>query len=60
MRRESGQEGAAFGDRPGMKSGKSGTSGPYFKGIGVKQDTDTAAEWYLKALQHCTAHILFL
>ena len=43
-----------------MQSGKSGTRGAYFKGIGVKQDKDTAAEWYLKALQHCTAHILFL
>ena len=43
-----------------MKSAKSGTGGAYFKGIGVKQDKDTAAEWYLKALQHCTAHIIFL
>ena len=43
-----------------MQSGKSGTSGAYFKGFGVKQVKDTAAEWYLKALQHCTAHILFL
>ena len=60
MRRESGQEGGGFRRPPGMKSGKSGTGGAYFKGIGVKQDTDTAAEWYLKALQHCTAHILFL
>ena len=43
-----------------MQSSKSGTSDAYFKGFGVKQDTDTAAEWYLKALQHCTAHIIFL
>ena len=43
-----------------MQSAKSGTGCAYFKGIGVKQDKDTAAEWYPKALQHCTAHILFL